>query len=174
MSKDLPRRAKVAVHSNPQQHTTTMRPALRLPFREALYVCSNCRQEVAPRAVSPITRQFRRYASSDSPSFLERTRRKLWNTEKPPGPADPYTGESQLARGVEPEHGLAKPETVKSEVLPTEDYEQAKNWDGLEAIGYLQKDKWTQEGTRKADKYAPYVITRFGPQSKGSTRCPSP
>lgn len=136
-----------------------MRPALRLPLREALYVCSNCRQEVSPRGISPLARQFRRYASSDSPSFLERTRSKLWNTEKPPGAADPYTGESQLARGVEPEQELAKGETDESEVKPTEDYEQAETWDGLEAIGYLQKDKWIQEGTRKTDKYAPYVFS---------------
>ena len=134
-----------------------MRPALRLPLREALYVCSNCRQEVAPRGISPLARQFRRYASSDSPSFLDRTRRKLWNTEKPPGAADPYTGESQLVRKVEPEPELAKGEIDESEVKPTEDYQQAETWDGLEAIGYLQKDKWIQEGTRKTDKYAPYV-----------------
>ena len=151
-----------------------MRPALRLPLREALYVCSNCRQEVTPRAVLPLTRQFRRYASSDSPSFLERTRRRLWNTDKPPGPADPYTGESQLARGIKPDQGLAKPATDTSEVLPTEDYVQAENWDELEAIGYLKKDKWIQEGTRKADKYAPYVSPRLGSQSKGSMRFWSP
>lgn len=135
---------------------------MRLPLREALYVCSNCRQEVAPRGLSPLARQFRRYASSDSPSFLERTRSKLWNTEKPPGPADPYTGESQLARDAEPEQGLAKGETNKSEVLATADYVQAESWDGLQAIGYLQKDKWIQEGTRKADKYAPYVFSWRG------------
>lgn len=136
-----------------------MRPALRLPFREALYVCSSCRQEAVPRGVSPLTRQFRRYASSDSPSLLERTRSKLWKTEKPPGPADPYSGESQLLRGAEPENeqGVATGETEESELSAADGYKQAETWDGLESIGFLQKDKWVQEGTRKADKYVPYV-----------------
>ncbi|KAJ5166647.1 uncharacterized protein N7482_005428 [Penicillium canariense] len=146
-----------------------MRPAMRLPLREALYVCSNCRQEVTPRVISPLTRQFRRSASSDSPTFLERTRRKLWNTEKPPGAADPYTGESQLARGAEPEEGLANGEVKESETLATGDgYQQAQTWDGLDVIGYLQKDKWLEEGPRKADKY-----TRYGANLKPRATLPA-
>ncbi|KAF7718356.1 Uncharacterized protein PECH_001049 [Penicillium ucsense] len=151
-----------------------MRSALRLPLREALYVCSGCRQEAIPRAISPLTRDFRRYASSDSPSLLERTRSKLWKTEKPPGPADPYSGQSQLLRGAEPENeeGLASGETEEAELSAADDYKQAKTWDGLESIGFLQKDQWLQEGTSKADKYVRYgaeVRTRSVPYALHQT-----
>lgn len=142
---------------------------MRLPLREALYVCSNCRQEAVPR-VSPLARQFqlqtRRYAS-DSPSFLDRTRRKIWNTEKPPGAEDPYTGDSQLlqpaekskgglAGGVNAEGELGEGE--ESSLAEGDGYTQAEDWKGLTTVGYLPEEKWIQTGTIKADKYRPYVL----------------
>ncbi|KAJ5242434.1 uncharacterized protein N7469_000761 [Penicillium citrinum] len=139
-----------------------MRPVTRLPLREALYVCSSCRQDALPR-VSPLARQFqhqtRRYAS-DSPSFLERTRSKLWNTEKPPGAADPYTGESQLAQKPTATDGeLAGGD--KSELAQGDNYVQAENWKGLASVGYLPEDEWIQQGRSKSDKYQ-----RFGEQTR--------
>lgn len=135
-----------------------MRPVTRLPLREALYVCSNCRQEAVPR-VSPLARQFqqqtRRYAS-DSPSFLDRTRRKLWNSEKPPGAADPYTGDSQLTQSAPaPESELAG--GVKSELAQGDNYVQAETWAGLSKVGYLPEKEWIQIGRSKADKFQRYV-----------------
>ncbi|CAI7604602.1 hypothetical protein N7533_008826 [Penicillium manginii] len=139
-----------------------MRPVTRLPLREALYVCSSCRQEAVPR-VSPLARQFqhqtRRYAS-DSPSFLDRTRRKLWNSEKPPGAADPYTGDSQLSQSSTAAEGeLAGGET--SELAKGDNYVQAETWAGLAKVGYLPEQEWTQAGSSNADKYH-----RFGEQTR--------
>lgn len=140
-------------------HTATMRPVTRLPLREALYVCSSCRQEAVPR-VSPLARQFqhqtRRYAS-DSPSFLDRTRRKLWNSEKPPGAADPYTGDSQLSQQSTAADGeLAGGET--SELAKGDNYVQAETWAGLAKVGYLPEQAWIQVGRSKADKLRRYVL----------------
>ncbi|KAJ5806392.1 uncharacterized protein N7503_003994 [Penicillium pulvis] len=134
-----------------------MRPAMRIPLREALYVCSNCRQEAIPR-VSPLARQFRRNASSgssDSPSFLDRTRRRLWNTEKPPGAEDPYTGESQLTRE---EGSLAAGEAVEEGDLASgSTYVQAETWDGLDVIGFTKEKEWLADGPNSdADAYARY------------------
>ncbi|KAJ5683093.1 hypothetical protein N7462_006258 [Penicillium macrosclerotiorum] len=136
-----------------------MRPVLRLPLREALYVCSSCRQEVTPRAVSPLARQFRRYASSSDPTLLERTRRKLWNTEKPPGAEDPYSGESQVLREAEADEsqGLAPGEAEGESLAKGDSYTQAETWDGLKVIGFSRKEAWINSGTSEADEYS-----RFG------------
>ncbi|KAJ5082099.1 hypothetical protein N7532_011142 [Penicillium argentinense] len=123
-----------------------MRPVMRLPLREALYVCSNCRQGAAPR-VSPLARQFqlqtRRYASDNSPTFLERTRRKLWDGEKPP------TG---LSEGTS---------ETKGELALGDGYVQAETWEGLTSVGYLPKDEWKQTGSARNDVYH-----RFGRETR--------
>lgn len=129
---------------------------MRLPLREALYVCSNCRAEATPRAISPLARQFRRHAS-DSPSILDRARRSLWKGDKPPGPEDPYRGESQITRRA-PEEEQSEP----SELAPGDEtaalkegdeYVQAETWDGLARIGFTPEEAWLQRGSSKADKY---------------------
>ncbi|KAJ5915470.1 hypothetical protein N7466_011403 [Penicillium verhagenii] len=128
-----------------------MRPAMRIPLREALYVCSNCRQTTIPR-VSPLARQIQRNASSDS--FLDRTRRRLWNTEKPPGAEDPYTGTSQLVRE---EGGLAAGETQGESLASGSEYVQAETWHGLPIIGHTKEQKWLTEGVnRDTDIYTRY------------------
>lgn len=150
-----------------------MRPSTRLPLREALYVCSNCRAEVTPRGISPLTRQFRRHASSDSPSFLEWARRSLWKGDKPPGPEDPYSGESQIARKMGWKTKASETEDAnergsgslasgddgkggkrKSRKLSEGDsYVQAETWDGLEHIGFTKDEEWQLKGATRADEY---------------------
>ncbi|KAJ5752478.1 hypothetical protein N7520_009395 [Penicillium odoratum] len=140
-----------------------MRPAMRVPLREALYVCSNCRQGAIPR-VSPLAHQFRRNASSDSsnsPSFLERTRRRLWATEKPPGAEDPYTGESQLTQQEvveDKKDGLAAGETVQEGGLASgSSYVQADTWEGLDVIGFTENKEWFVQGVNEeTDLYVRY------------------
>lgn len=141
-----------------------MRPAMRLPLREALYVCSNCRHETLPR-ISPLARQFRRYASSDeSPGFLERTRRQLWS-EKPPGAADPYTGQSQLNQAAEEssgkEEGGLQAGSGEGEGLTVgSEYVQADNWNGLDVIGFTEEKEWLVKGSDPdADQYSRWVFT---------------
>lgn len=135
-----------------------MRPFTRLPFREALYVCSNCRQGALPRGTSRIVPQFRGYASSDPPSFLERTRRNLWKGDKPPGQEDPYTGPSQLAPEAQQEQtegALASGESGAAEELALGDeYEQASTWDGLESVGFTKEKAWVYNGPNdEMDQY---------------------
>lgn len=150
-----------------------MRPSIRLPLRDALYVCSSCRSEVAPRGISPLARQFRRHASSDSPSILERTRRALWKGDKPPGQEDPYSGKSQIARQMgwkesevpEAENDSEAPalgdkdaaEGRKGGLKEGDDYEQAETWDGLRRIGFLKDEAWVYRGSSDADEYSRYV-----------------
>ncbi|KAJ5120428.1 uncharacterized protein N7515_009816 [Penicillium bovifimosum] len=99
--------------------------------------------------ISPLN-QVRCYAS-ESPGILERTRRKLWGTDQPPGPADPYSG-SQLMPGSEPapekqedegfslSKGVEAPENVEVENL---------TWEGMPKIGYLPEDAWRLKGQNK-------------------------
>lgn len=144
-----------------------MRPPTRLPLREALYVCSNCRAEVTPRGITPLTRQFRRHASSDSPSFLDRARRALWKGDKPPGPEDPYSGASQIARNMgwrtkapddANERRLGSGADGEGgedlELSKGDPYRQAWKWDGLEYIGFTEDGEWKRKGTTRADRYS--------------------
>lgn len=137
-----------------------MRPFTRLPLREALYVCSNCRQGALPRGTSRIVPQFRGYASSDGSSFLDRTRRNLWKGDKPPGQEDPYTGASQLSpEAAQQEGNLAAGEPLAAEELAVADaYKQATTWDGLESIGFTKENAWIYNGPdENRDQYLRYV-----------------
>ncbi|CAG8903950.1 unnamed protein product [Penicillium egyptiacum] len=133
-----------------------MRPSIRLPLREANFVCSSCRIQATPR-ISPLG-QVRRYAS-DSPGILERARRKIWGTDKPPGPADPYTGsqimpgsgmspgEPVLEEGFSLEEGQARPEEIDENLT----------WEGMPKIGFLKGEKWRSQGSKgKADRVKPW------------------
>lgn len=60
-----------------------------------------------PRPAALATSTFARTYASDSPSIPERIRRKLWGTEKPPGPEDPYSTETAVAVAPTPEELLA-------------------------------------------------------------------
>lgn len=121
---------------------------MRLPLREALYVCSGCRQQAITRVATPITTEFRRYASD---GVLERTRRQLWNTEKPPGAEDPYSGESQLLHKQEEEQRDLASEGEESTLA--KGYELAETWDGLSTIGFIPKEAWVYNGSSEADVY---------------------
>lgn len=155
---DLFRRAKVAVQfeASKATHTATMRPSMRLPLREALYVCSICKSEATPRRVSPLVRQIRRYAS-DSPSVLERTRRSLWKGDKPPGQADPYSGGSQIASKDGGYAGELAAGVEGEEFKLGDQYVQAETWDGLRRIGFTEEEAWKERGSNGADKYSRYV-----------------
>ncbi|KAJ5800010.1 uncharacterized protein N7518_002078 [Penicillium psychrosexuale] len=133
-----------------------MRPSMRLPLREANFVCSSCRIQTTPR-ISPLG-QVRQYAS-DSPGLLERARRKIWGTDKPPGPADPYTG-SQIMPGT----GLASGESVAEEAFSleqgealSEEIDDNLTWEGMPRIGYLPEKEWRLQGSKgPADKVKPW------------------
>ncbi|CAG7921041.1 unnamed protein product [Penicillium olsonii] len=130
-----------------------MRPSMRVPLREAKFICSNCRPVSGPR-VSPLG-QFRRYAS-DSPGVLERTRRKLWGTDSPPGQADPYTG-SQIMQEAESSSGESKPADEDFNLAQPEELgAEELDWNELPQIGYLPKDEWRIKGANKGDKVTPW------------------
>jgi len=129
---------------------------MRLPLREALYVCSNCKSEATPRRVSPLVRQIRRYAS-DSPSVLERTRRSLWKGDKPPGQADPYSGGSQIASKDGGYAGELAAGVEGEEFKLGDQYVQAETWNGLRRIGFTEEEAWKERGSNGADKYSRYV-----------------
>ncbi|KAJ5727139.1 hypothetical protein N7493_004959 [Penicillium malachiteum] len=141
-----PRKSSPASKEIKNIYTTIMRPAVRLPLREALYVCSNCRQETLPR-ISPIARQFRRYASSEqSSSFLDRTRRRLWS-EKPP----------MTRAAEEQEGGLQAGSSEGADLAVGDNYVQADSWNGLDVIGFTEENAWLEQGSdAEADKYTRY------------------
>ncbi|KAJ5943177.1 hypothetical protein N7516_003345 [Penicillium verrucosum] len=134
-----------------------MRPSMRLPLREANFICSSCRIQATPR-ISPLG-QTRRYASDSSPGILERARRKIWGTEKPPGPADPYTG-SQIMPGT----GMSPGEPASEEAFSleegqarSEEIEENLTWEGMPRIGYLKEKEWRLRGPKgHADRVKPW------------------
>ncbi|OQE07306.1 hypothetical protein PENVUL_c014G06956 [Penicillium vulpinum] len=134
-----------------------MRPSMRLPLREANFICSSCRIGATPR-ISPIG-QVRRYASDSSPGILERTRRKIWGTDTPPGLADPYSG-SQIMPGseVSPEKPEAEePFSLQEGQAPPGELEESLTWVGMPKIGYLPEKEWRLQGSKgKADKVTPW------------------
>ncbi|KFY59076.1 hypothetical protein V496_05807 [Pseudogymnoascus sp. VKM F-4515 (FW-2607)] len=95
------------------------------------FTCAACRQHAAP---------FSTRASLKAVD-MEKWRKKLWGTDKPPGAADPYGGPG-AAEIYEAERKARKGETVveKTSTSPAEDwdmsaYEPADNWAGLEEVG---------------------------------------
>ncbi|CAI7617626.1 unnamed protein product [Penicillium palitans] len=134
-----------------------MRPSMRLPMREANFVCSSCRIQATPR-ISPLG-QTRRYASDSSPGILERARRKIWGTDKPPGPADPYTG-SQIMPGTGMSPGEPAPEeafSLEEGQARSEEIEENLTWEGMPRIGYLKEKEWRLRGPKgHADKVKPW------------------
>ncbi|KAJ5200238.1 Thiolase C-terminal [Penicillium cf. griseofulvum] len=138
--------------------TLTMRPSMRLPLREANFICSSCRIGATPR-ISPLG-QVRHYAS-DSPGILERARRKLWGTDNPPGPADPYSG-SQIMSGMDAEKPKADEAfgLEEGQALP-EKADEALTWDGMPKIGYLKEEEWRVKGPKKlVDEVRPWYRNR--------------
>ncbi|CAP95364.1 Pc21g04670 [Penicillium rubens Wisconsin 54-1255] len=136
--------------------TSTMRPSMRLPVREANFICSSCRIHATPR-ISPVG-QVRRYASDSSPGVLERARRKIWGTDKPPGPADPYTG-SQIMPGAGMSPGEPEPEEGFSleEGQASKEIDGNLTWDGMPKIGFLQEEEWRLQGPKgEADRVEPW------------------
>ncbi|OQE33057.1 hypothetical protein PENFLA_c001G08558 [Penicillium flavigenum] len=134
-----------------------MRPSMRLPVREANFICSSCRIQATPR-VSPVG-QVRRYASDSSTGVLERARRKLWGTDKPPGPADPYTG-SQIMPGAGMSPGEPEPEegfSLEEGQARSKEIDENLTWEGMPKIGFLKEKEWRLQGSKgKADRVKPW------------------
>jgi hypothetical protein len=121
------------------------------------YICRSCRHVALRQRLT--SRQSLRHASSEEISLTEKARRKIWATEKPPALADPYDGESFLARRrkerarekeaqelkqLEEEQGpRARPraiaEDADNDYVPKQ-YVASETWDGLEHVGH--KGHW--------------------------------
>lgn len=80
----------------------------------------------------------------------------MW-TEKPPGPEDPYSGESQLSRLATSaeDQGITERGTTQSsseiddpatDMAGGDNYVQAETWDGLNTVGFLEEDAWKVRG----------------------------
>ncbi|KAJ5747219.1 uncharacterized protein N7511_008915 [Penicillium nucicola] len=137
-----------------------MRQSMRLPLREAKYVCSNCRVGANPR-ISPLNQQFLRNAS-DSPGFLERTRRQIWGTDKPPGPQDPYSG-SQIMPQEDSAAELTTLSPGKREEEPqiAEEVDiESMDWKSMPRVGYTLDEEWRVNGQTVADKVSPWYKTK--------------
>jgi hypothetical protein len=151
------------------------------------YVCAQCRQGPLAPAQS-IQRSMRtnvsqRYASTDSNTkvpFTEKLRRKLWNTDTPPGLEDPYGGKSILERRAEARKRAARGGSTETTVdstklteptestteaaaplttppVPTEGYVPATTWDGLESIGGASG--WWESDWDRENQFQGYVST---------------
>ncbi|KAJ5497025.1 hypothetical protein N7463_009012 [Penicillium fimorum] len=112
--------------------------------------------------ISPLG-QVRRYASEE-PGVLERARRKLWGTDNPPGPADPYSG-SQIMPGSnmtpgEPSAGETKADeafSLQEGEAPSKELDESLTWEGMPKIGYLKEKEWRIRGSNgEADKVTPW------------------
>src|SRR5436305_15318027 len=96
--------------------------------------CANCRLS-AFNTISTATFSTSSLLSADnqSTSITEKLRRKIWGTDKPPGPEDPYSGKSVFDRIREKRGGKKR----NKETSPSKNigYVEATTWDGLEWIG---------------------------------------
>lgn len=128
-----------------------------------LHVCLTCRNDPPSRPL--LATQIRNNSSSSgSTSLTERWRRRLWGTDKPPGPKDPYGGQGVLERKwrrqnepseVPSEAQTAEPE--EGDIAPPEDYVQATTVQGLERVGHT--GGWRHAGRSRSDSYiGPYVL----------------
>ncbi|KAB8338974.1 hypothetical protein FH972_021913 [Carpinus fangiana] len=121
-------------------------------------VCLFCQQWFPAARVNLSTTSTRH-----QPDFLERTRRRIWGTDKPPGADDPYTGLSRpktfnragtkervLTMERDEDHsdqdaGLYEKQALREarelyqqsvDIAPEHDeYVPANSWDGLEMVG---------------------------------------
>ncbi|KFY00554.1 hypothetical protein V490_01282 [Pseudogymnoascus sp. VKM F-3557] len=96
------------------------------------FTCAACRQHAAP---------FSTRASLKAVD-MEKWRKKLWGTDKPPGAADPYggPGAAEIYEAERKAKKQAETGVEGSSTSPTEDwdmsaYEPADNWAGLEEVG---------------------------------------
>ncbi|KFZ05174.1 hypothetical protein V501_08620 [Pseudogymnoascus sp. VKM F-4519 (FW-2642)] len=113
------------------------------------FTCAACRQHAAP---------FSTRASLKAVD-MEKWRKKIWGTDKPPGAADPYGGPG-AAEIYEAERKAKKGETAVEETstTPAADwdmsaYEPADNWAGLEEVG--GRGVWWSG--REEPNYAGYI-----------------
>jgi len=121
---------------------------------------SKTTRRIAPFSTSSSrsARSPRPSESTSSPDFLERTRRRIWGTDTPPGAADPYARPAKSAAGTASsplEEGDQVDEATDVRAYAEEEYRQqraklqqqvedaplhqdyvpATTWEGLEMVG---------------------------------------
>lgn len=150
-------------------------PRASTPSRQPT-VCLFCQhRSAASRPTTTTTAAFsttrttlarsRPAAPASQPDFLERTRRRIWGTDTPPGAADPYArtpaktssdsttasaAASELEEGdldvdsaakvrayaeAEYKEAKAKEQQAVEDALMHQDYVPATSWEGLEMVG---------------------------------------
>ena len=148
-----------------------------------IYICSQCRFQASRRRL-----QTRALSSTSShaqkPGLTNRLtqslRKRIWGTDTPPGPKDPYRKEGKasqivteprepsrapdrvLARGqedarepVEEDQGQAQAKGADEQVnVDTSNYVPAANWDGLIAIG--GPTGWWEEAFDQQNQFEGY------------------
>jgi hypothetical protein len=119
--------------------------------------CQHSSRRAAPFSTRSARSSRRTEEDTPSPDFLERTRRRLWGTDAPPGPKDPYARPAANAKSApspleEGEDGstaddvrayaaaeFAQQKTQMQQSVEDapmhQDYIPATTWDGLEAVG---------------------------------------
>lgn len=150
-----------------------MRASTRVPIAldvgvtSRSYICSSCKlQSLRETRRSLTSPTYVRYASGGTTPFTEKIRRKIWGTDKPPGLADPYGGESRLEKRlrerrealseeVEEEAYTAEEGDVVNTTLP-EGYKPAETWDGLEHVG--SSGHWSEKLPTENDQYVRYSL----------------
>ncbi|KAJ6184327.1 hypothetical protein N7519_005628 [Penicillium mononematosum] len=80
-------------------------------------------------------------------------------TDKPPGPADPYSG-SQIMPGAGMSPGEPEPEegfSLEEGQARSKEIDENLTWEGMPKIGFLKEKEWRLQGSkRKADRVKPW------------------
>jgi len=101
------------------------------------FICCQCLAHAPslPQS-SSLDRHAIRHASSKNLPVTERIRRKIWGTDNPPGPKDPY-GESKLFPRKEEVEEEDEATSLSAPLKPEDDpsYKPADTWEGLDRIG---------------------------------------
>ena len=118
------------------------------------YVCLQCQRQashtVAKAKWAPKSRSLPcRYASSSS--FSDKLRKRIWGTDNPPGPEDPYGSSGVLEQrrrekaARDEEQGLASNDTAKAPIIEDnvgaigegseENGSEATTWEGMLVVG---------------------------------------
>jgi len=119
------------------------------------YLCRTCKQRTTPFSTSAL-----RAARPNEPkSFSEKLRRKIWGTDNPPGPEDPYSNASIFDETKKTQESKPEERRVAASA-DLGDYEAAVVWDGLEKVGGFGnwwKDNWDAEHQFKGFM-PPYIM----------------
>ena len=140
-----------------------------LPGVAAASLCSTCKHEVRPFFLFHVAQQRRRNSGLPSP-FFQKLRRRVWGTDNPPGPENPYVQrtpdyaitEERVEDGDRDEGPHDRERLLAEEraeqasldaIAPDASSEIPLTWDGLEVVGHL--GRWWELPSTKADKFVP-------------------